>query len=84
MVDFYRFLGNCSQPLQKEFKIKRKYNGNQSGQNNSSSKLTIKDIEDIKRMRKENVPVIEIAKQKNSSPSNIYNICRGDSWKNIL
>ena len=61
-------------------KQKRKYSKSQLGENNNSSKFTFKDIEDIRKMRLDGVPVVEIAKVKNSSPSNIYNICRGDTW----
>lgn len=77
-----KFVSNNG-PLSKENKPKRKYNGNQSGQNNSGAKLTLNDIQEIREMKKNGMSAKDIAKQKNSSPSNIYNICRGASWRNI-
>ena len=74
-----KFVANNG-PLPKIEKQKRKYSKSQLGENNNSSKFTFKDIEDIRKMRLDGVPVVEIAKVKNSSPSNIYNICRGDTW----
>lgn len=78
-----KFIAN-NDSLPKDNKPKRKYSGIQSGENNSGSKLTLQDVRDIKTMRASGIPVIDIAKQKNSSASNIYNICRGDSWKEKL
>ena len=67
--------------LEKKNKPKRKYNGNQSGENNSRTKLTLEDVVEIRKMKDEKVPVVEIARAKGTSPSNVYNICRGVSWK---
>lgn len=67
--------------LAKQKKIKRKYNGNQTGSNNNCSKLTPMDIKEIREMKKSKMSVKEMAILKKTSISNIYNIIRGVSWK---
>lgn len=66
--------------LQKKDGPKRKYNGNQRGENNSSSKLKLEDVKEIRELRKSGVPVKKISEIKETSASNVYNICKGVSW----
>lgn len=75
-----RFIANGGS-LPKEEKQKRAYNGNQSGENNSSSKLTKSDVNDIREMKESGLRPKDIAKAKNTSVSNIYNILSGKSWQ---
>ena len=64
-------------------KPKRKYNGNQSGERNAGSKLTAQDIKEIREMKNQGASVKEIAKIKNVSASNIYNVLSGKSWSEV-
>lgn len=69
--------------LTTKHKPKRKYNGNQSGDRNSSSKLTSQDVREIREMKNQGISVKEIAEVKDISSSNIYNILNRKSWRNI-
>jgi len=63
--------------------IKRKYKGVQSGENNNSSTLTEKDVNDIFDMRESGMLLKDIAKVKNVTISNLGNILKGRSWEHI-
>lgn len=64
-------------------KTKRKYNGNQSGENSNCTKLKEQDIISIHEMRESGSTLKSISISKNISISTISNILLGKSWKYI-
>ena len=64
-------------------KIKRKYNGIQSGENNNSVKLNTAIVGLILKLKAENKKIKDIVKITGSSYGNIYNITHGLSWKHL-
>lgn len=62
-------------------KQKRKYNGNQSGEKNNGSKFSKQDIEIVKKMRESGMTYKEISNVTKMSPTNIFYVCKGKSWK---
>jgi predicted DNA-binding protein (UPF0251 family) len=74
-----KFIANNPPELKIE-KIKRKYNGNQSGQNNNFTKLNLKDVEEIRLMKISGIQVKKIAEKMKISKTTVYNICNRRSW----
>lgn len=71
------------EPIVKEAKEKRAYNGRQSGECNNCSKLTEQQVISIHQMRKQGMTLQEISDIIGASFGNTGNILSGRSWKHI-
>ena len=77
------FLGTHKQNMEDKVNKGRTYNGNQKGINNPSSKLTEKNIIEIKKLLSSGLFQKDIAKQYNVSIMTISNIKNNKIWKHI-
>lgn len=64
-------------------KIKRKYNGNQSGEHNNSAKLDVDKVKLILKMKSEGKKIKDIIELTGATYGNIYNITHGLSWRHL-
>jgi len=65
-------------------KFRQMVSERQTGEKNSSSKLTEKEVIEIKTMIKDGISLSFIAKQYNVTQSNISCIKRNKSWKHVI
>lgn len=65
-------------------KIRRRYNGTQSGELNNSAKLDVGKVKLILKLKSEGKKIKDIIEVTGASYGNIYNITHGLSWKHVL
>ena len=53
------------------------------GERSATSKLTRKDVIDIRRLRKDGAKISRIAYDYNISPTHVCDICNGVRWKHV-